>query len=53
MKVTELIKILQEGDPNSKAMIETEKGVQEVEQVQESVDADYNEIYIMGEDKWK
>ena len=52
MKVTELIKILQEVDPNRKAMIETEKGVQEVEQVQESVDADYNEIYIMGERKW-
>ena len=32
-------------------MIETEKGVQEVEQVQESVDGDYNEIYIMGERK--
>ena len=51
MNVKELIKILQEVDPNSKAMIETEKGVQEVELVQESVDADYNEIYIMGENK--
>ena len=50
MNVTELIKILQEVDPNSVAMIETEKGVQEVELVQESADADYNEIYIMGWD---
>ena len=48
MKVKELIKILQELDPNSKAMIKTELGIQEVEQVQESVDADYDEIYIMG-----
>tara|TARA_R100001443_G_scaffold96544_1_gene103382 strand:+ start:94 stop:258 length:165 start_codon:yes stop_codon:yes gene_type:complete len=54
MKVTELIKILQEVDPNSVAMIRTENKYsmyEEVEQVQESVDADYNEIYIMGENK--
>ena len=55
MKVKELIKILQEVDPNSVAMIRTEINLysmyEEVEQVQESVDADYNEIYIMGEDK--
>ena len=48
MTVKELIKILQELDPNSKAMIKTKLGIQEVEQVQESVDADYDEIYIMG-----
>jgi isochorismate hydrolase len=51
MTVKELIKILQELDPNSKAMIRTENRYsmyQEVEQVQESVDADYDEIYIMG-----
>ncbi len=49
MKVKELIKILQELDPNNKAMIETKEGIQEVEKVQESVDADYDEIYIMGD----
>ena len=49
MKVKELIKILQELDPNNKAMIETKEGIQEVVQVSESVDADYDEIYIMGD----
>jgi len=50
MKVKELINILQELDPNSKAMIDTDAGIEEVKQVSESVDADYaDEIYIMGE----
>tara|TARA_E500000318_G_C3540902_1_gene204598 strand:- start:251 stop:415 length:165 start_codon:yes stop_codon:yes gene_type:complete len=54
MKVKELIKILQEVDPNSVAMIRTENRYsmyEEVKQIQESVDADYDEIYIMGENK--
>lgn len=58
MTVKELIKILQELDPNSKAMIDTDAGIEEVKQVSESVDADYlnelpssyaDEIYIMGD----
>ena len=54
MKVKELIKIFQEVDPNSVAMIRTENRYsmyEEVKQIQESVDADYDEIYIMGENK--
>lgn len=54
MKVKELIKILQEVDPNSVALIRTENRYsmyEEVKQIQESVDADYDEIYIMGENK--
>ena len=50
MTVKELIKILQELDPNSKAMIDTDAGIEEVKQVSESVNADYaDEIYIMGD----
>tara|TARA_B100000900_G_C20392395_1_gene639154 strand:- start:71 stop:238 length:168 start_codon:yes stop_codon:yes gene_type:complete len=49
MTIKELIKILQELDPNSKAMIDTDAGIEEVKQVSESIDADYNEIYIMGD----
>ena len=50
MTVKELIKILQEIDPNSKAMIDTDAGIEVVKQVSESVDADYaDEIYIMGD----
>lgn len=49
MTVKELIKILQELDQSSKVMIDTDAGIEEVKQVSESVDADYDEIYIMGD----
>ena len=49
MTVKELIKILQELDQSNKVMIDTDAGIEEVKQVSESVDADYDEIYIMGD----
>ena len=49
MTVKELIKILQELDQSSKVMIDTDAGIEEVKQVSESVDADYDEIYSVGD----
>ena len=55
MKVKNLINYLESVDKNSDVCIQTKQGIFKIKVIEESVDADYNEIYLKNEEQeeWK
>ena len=51
MKVKNLINYLESVDQNSDVCIQTKEGIFKIKVIEESVDADYNEIYLKNEEQ--
>ena len=49
MKVKNLINYLESVNKNSDVCIQTKEGIFKIKVIEESVDADYNEIYLKNE----
>ena len=50
MKVKNLINYLESIDKNAVVCIQTEQGIFKIKAIEESVDADYNEIYLKNQE---
>ena len=50
MKVKNLINYLESVNKNSDVCIQTKEGIFKIKVIEESVDADYNEIYLKNEE---